>query len=119
MADIPRPTSGPRRQPSRLQRRAPPPASLQINPVADWNVAIPLLSPLVSPDRPADSKPRDDPRLHHQKLQKPDLPRHQSSEAEKSSSSSSSSAAVFKKWQHPAAPFCYEPAPLVRPFVPV
>ncbi|KAM5553075.1 hypothetical protein ABKV19_025342 [Rosa sericea] len=115
MADIPRPSSGPRRQPSRLQRRAPPPASLQINPVADWNVAIPLLSPLVSPDRPADSKPRDDSRHHHhQKLQKPDLPRHQNAEAEKPSS-----AAVFKKWQHPAAPFCYEPAPPVRPFVPV
>ncbi|XP_050374941.1 uncharacterized protein At4g14450, chloroplastic-like [Argentina anserina] len=116
MADSSKPTSSNRRQPSRLQRRAPPPASLQINPVADWNVAIPLLSPLVSPDRPtADSKPRDDSRPHHHhhhKLQKPDPPRHQSAEAEKS-------AAVFKKWQHPAAPFCYEPAPPVRPFVPV
>jgi hypothetical protein len=95
---------------------------LQINPVADWNVAIPLLSPLVSPDRPVETKSREDSRLlhlhhHQQKQMKPDLPRHQAAEAEMSSSSSAS--VVFKKWQHPAAPFCYEPAPPVRPFVPV
>ncbi|CAH1412316.1 unnamed protein product [Lactuca virosa] len=34
-----------KRQPSRLQRRAP--ASIQVTPVGHWNVAIPLLSPLV------------------------------------------------------------------------
>lgn len=104
MADAQRSKSGSgnRRQPSRLQRRAP---SLQISaPVSNWNVAIPLLSPLAtsptSPklvnDRAAETKPREDPRL-------------QGAEAEK---------VAFKKWQHPAAPFCYEPAPRVRPFVP-
>ncbi|XP_062108135.1 uncharacterized protein At4g14450, chloroplastic-like [Humulus lupulus] len=107
MAEVSRPSSvpGTHRQPSRLQRRAP--ASLQISPVSDWNVAIPLLSPLVSPsspkalDRTVDNKSRDD---HHQRLR-------QSSEPEK--------PIVFKKWQHPAAPFCYDSTPLVRPFVPV
>lgn len=104
MADAQRSKSGSgnRRQPSRLQRRAP---SLQIStPVSNWNVAIPLLSPLAtsptSPklvnDRTAETKPRED-------------PRQQGAEAEK---------VAFKKWQHPAAPFCYEPAPRVRPFVP-
>ncbi|PON32321.1 hypothetical protein PanWU01x14_362290 [Parasponia andersonii] len=105
MADVTIPTSGAclRRQPSRLQRRAP--ASLQISPVSDWNVAIPLLSPLASPssspkalDRTAENKSREDQR---RLVAEPDKP------------------IVFKKWQHPAAPFCYEPAPLVRPFVPV
>ncbi|KAG7996813.1 hypothetical protein I3843_01G180200 [Carya illinoinensis] len=94
-----------RRQPSRLQRRAP--ASLQIStPSSTWNVAIPLLSPLAasptSPklvtDRTVDMRPREE-------------SRQLCSEPEKLVS--------FKKWQHPAAPFCYEPAPRVRPFVPV
>ncbi|KAL6292195.1 hypothetical protein ACE6H2_000337 [Prunus campanulata] len=110
MADAPRPSSSSnRRQPSRLQRRAPPPSSLQINRVPDWNVAIPLLSPLVSPDCPIDTtKSRDQ---HQQK----EMPRHhQGAEADKSAP-----AMVFKKWQHPAAPFYYEPAPLVSAFVPV
>uniref|UniRef100_A0A803Q755 Uncharacterized protein n=1 Tax=Cannabis sativa TaxID=3483 RepID=A0A803Q755_CANSA len=113
MAEVSRPSSvpGTRRQPSRLQRRAP--ASLQISPVSDWNVAIPLLSPLVSPsspktlvDRTVENKSRDDHHHlhHHQRLR-------QSSESEK--------PIVFKKWQHPAAPFCYDSTPLVRPFVPV
>ncbi|KAM1087130.1 hypothetical protein ACFX1X_012916 [Malus domestica] len=111
MAEAPRPRSGNRRQLSRLQRRAPPPSSLQINRVPDWNVAIPLLSPLVSPDQPIEAKSRDDSR-HQQK----ELPRHhhQGVEADKSAQ-----AAVFKKWQHPAAPFCYEPPQMARPFVPV
>ncbi|KAB2599799.1 hypothetical protein D8674_010070 [Pyrus ussuriensis x Pyrus communis] len=115
MAEAPRPSSGNRRQPSRLQRRAPPPSSLQINRVPDWNVAIPLLSPLVSPDQPIEAKSRDDSRYQRQHQQK-ELPRHhhQGAEADKSAQ-----VAVFKKWQHPAAPFCYEPAQMVRPFVPV
>ncbi|KAJ9700608.1 hypothetical protein PVL29_006087 [Vitis rotundifolia] len=97
-----RPSAGSnRRPPSRLQRRAP--SSLQISPASDWKVAIPLLSPLAtspsSPkliDRTAEVKPKEEPR--------------QMKEGEKP---------VFKKWQHPAAPFCCEPAPFVRPFVPV
>ncbi|XP_021899549.1 uncharacterized protein At4g14450, chloroplastic-like [Carica papaya] len=89
------------RQPSRLQRRAP--ASLKISPAAAWNVAIPLLSPLASSPssedricRKTEAKPREESR-QEQQHEKP----------------------VFKKWQHPAAPFCYEPVPLIRPFVPV
>ncbi|KAH7522142.1 uncharacterized protein At4g14450, chloroplastic [Ziziphus jujuba] len=96
------------RPPSRLQRRAP--ASLQISPVSDWNIAIPLLSPLVSPtspkaiERTVEIKSREEHRHHHQ-----------SAEPEKPAAT----AVAFKKWQHPAAPFCYDKAPLIRPFVPV
>lgn len=83
-------------QPSRLQRRRP--ASLQISPVSTWNVAIPLLSPLASSptsiDLAAEIKSRTDSRQE------------QRTEGEK---------LVFKKWQHPAAPFCYEKAP-IKPF---
>ncbi|KAJ6981551.1 hypothetical protein NC653_024829 [Populus alba x Populus x berolinensis] len=75
-----------RSQPSRLQRRRP--ASLQISPVA-----IPLLSPLITSPTAMDMKSREDP-------QPP--PRSQGSEGEK--------PVVFTKWQHPAAPLCYEPA---------
>ena len=77
--------------PSRLQRRSP--SSLQINYASDWKVAIPLLSPLAtSPTSPklldwtAEVKPKED--------------QGQMKEGEKP---------VFKKWQHPAAPFCYGP----------
>ncbi|KAG5078266.1 hypothetical protein JHK82_056961 [Glycine max] len=88
-------TSNNRRQPSRLQRRAP--SSLQINRAVEWNVAIPLLSPLASSPTPIELKPPQEPPQR---------------EPEKVTLS-------FKKWQHPAAPFCYEPAPMVPPFVPV
>ncbi|KAJ9154192.1 hypothetical protein P3X46_027554 [Hevea brasiliensis] len=96
-------------QPSRLQSRRP--ASLQINPPSSscWNAAIPLLSPLatspVAIDRMAEMKSRED---HQQPSQR----RNQRSEPEK--------VAVFKKWQHLAAPFCCEP-PSFAPkfFVPV
>ncbi|XP_010104059.2 LOW QUALITY PROTEIN: uncharacterized protein At4g14450, chloroplastic [Morus notabilis] len=106
MADVSRPISvaGARRQPSRLQRRAP--ASLQISPVSDWNVAIPLLSPLASPSSPPpppNSKPLD--RTADNKSRDAD--------------SDKPPVVVFKKWQaHPAAPFSYEPPKIVRPFVP-
>ncbi|KAB1219144.1 hypothetical protein CJ030_MR3G008385 [Morella rubra] len=96
--------AGNRRQPSRLQRRAP--ASLQISaPASNWNVAIPLLSPLAS--SPTSPKLVTD-RMGEMKAREES--RQQGAEHEK---------VVFKKWQHPAAPFCYEPAPRVRPFVPV
>ncbi|KAL3578062.1 hypothetical protein D5086_019566 [Populus alba] len=84
-----------RSQPSRLQRRRP--ASLQISPAPPssscWKVAIPLLSPLITSPTAMDMKSREDP-------QPP--PRSQGSEGEK--------PVVFTKWQHPAAPLCYEPA---------
>ncbi|XP_057783274.1 uncharacterized protein At4g14450, chloroplastic-like [Salvia miltiorrhiza] len=89
--------SGRRQQLSRLQRRAP--ASIQINPVTEWNVAIPLLSPLVqSPNNlTADIKAC-------------------SSSGKESAAAEKPAAVVMKKWQHPAAPFCYEPTPFL-PFV--
>lgn len=72
------------------------------------NVAIPLLSPLItSPTSPesddlkaainafSNSVPKEEVKKEHTE-KKPVM--------------------AFKKWQHPAAPFCYEPAPLV-PFV--
>ncbi|KAL2325081.1 hypothetical protein Fmac_024139 [Flemingia macrophylla] len=100
-SDPQRPNDTPRRrhhhhQPSRLQRRAP--SSLEINRGVQWNVAIPLLSPLASSPPPIemDLKPPQEP-----------------PQPEKPTSSS------FKKWQHPAAPFCCEPPPMVPPFVPV
>ncbi|KAJ4722638.1 putative ATBET12 [Melia azedarach] len=101
MADASRNISASRHQPSRLQRRRP--ASLQISPVSSWNVAIPLLSPLASSPTSIDqtievksrSESRQEPRTEGEKP-------------------------VFKKWQHPAAPFCYESGP-IKPslFVPV
>ncbi|KAK8507254.1 hypothetical protein V6N13_070042 [Hibiscus sabdariffa] len=90
-----------RRQPSRLQRRAP--ASLQISPVSSWNIAIPLLSPLASSppsiDRREESPSQEQPPRQSQKTEPEKL--------------------VFKMWQHPAAPFCHEPAQLLPSFVPV
>nr|XP_004495310.1 uncharacterized protein At4g14450, chloroplastic [Cicer arietinum] len=90
-------------QPSRLQKRAP--SSLQINRSLQWNVAIPLLSPLASspPPQPIDTRPSQDPSHRHQGT---------AAEPEKV-------VVTFKNWQHPAAPFCYDPAPIVPPFVPV
>ncbi|KAK2972984.1 hypothetical protein RJ640_022041 [Escallonia rubra] len=101
MADAQGKLSGGRRQPSRLQRRAP--ASIKISPSRDWNVAIPLLSPLVSPTSPsrtADNRSGKDEskREHHHQVAEPGKP------------------VAYKKWQHPAAPFCNEPAPFV-PFL--
>lgn len=96
-------SDGSQRQTTRLHRRAP---VLQISkPVFDWNIAIPLLSPLVSPSSPKlvegiiENKSREEPK------------RNQISETEK--------PVVFKKWQHPAAPFFCEPTSLVPSFIPV
>uniref|UniRef100_A0A9I9DSC3 Uncharacterized protein n=1 Tax=Cucumis melo TaxID=3656 RepID=A0A9I9DSC3_CUCME len=110
-------------QPSRLQRRAP--ASLQIN-RSDWKVAIPLLSPLVSPSSPKDiqnwtpdsreassasSSSSSSSHHHHHHHQHHQHQHHKEPEAEK--------APVFKKWQHPAAPFHYDSGPRAPRFVPV
>lgn len=85
-----------RRQSTRLQSRAP--SSLQINRAVEWNVAIPLLSPLASSPPP--------PPLPVKREEPPQQQRRQS-DPEK---------IVFKKWQHPAAPFCCETASVIRPF---
>ncbi|CAA0817447.1 Uncharacterized protein - chloroplastic [Striga hermonthica] len=98
MADVGNRNPAARRKQSRLQTRAP--ASLQISPVTEWNVAIPLLSPLVQ-------SPTSD--INSTVEIKPSCNKDPSSAAEKP-------VVVMKKWQHPAAPFCYEPAPC-RPFV--
>ncbi|MBA0858034.1 hypothetical protein Goshw_020543 [Gossypium schwendimanii] len=98
---------GDRRQPSRLQRRAP--ASLQISPVASWNIAIPLLSPL------ACSPPSIDRRTTERTEEPPPRQEQQQRQSQKTEPEK----LVFKMWQHPAAPFCYEPASLVPSFVPV
>ncbi|KAI3804280.1 hypothetical protein L1987_25701 [Smallanthus sonchifolius] len=88
-----------RTQPSRLQRRAP--ASIQVTPVSNWNVAIPLLSPLAtSPDA----------KRNCIEISKEECRIAVSSDV-KSVSESEKAPIVCKKWQHPAAPFFYEPAP--------
>ncbi|KAK4767614.1 hypothetical protein SAY86_015364 [Trapa natans] len=93
-----------RKQPSRLQGRAP--ASLQIaSPVLHWNVKIPLLSPVAS----SSSTPTE--QIYHPAAAKPReimfmLPQPESK------------STVFKTWHHPAAPFCSHPAPMVLSFLP-
>lgn len=85
------------------QRRAP--ASIQISPVTDWKAAIPLLSPLIT------SPTSDDLAMEIKSCSNSNSNNkhgHHNEAAEKPT--------AFKKWQHPAAPFCYEPAPFV-PFV--
>ncbi|KAF7847172.1 hypothetical protein BT93_L2444 [Corymbia citriodora subsp. variegata] len=105
--------AGGRRQPSRLQRRAP--ASLQIASHASqqWNVAIPLLSPLAS----SPTSPPLTARLADRSSAPPagagGGARQREEQPEKKPA-----AAAYKKWQHPAAPFCYEPAPRKPSFVP-
>ncbi|KAG8483227.1 hypothetical protein CXB51_022222 [Gossypium anomalum] len=87
-------------QPSRLQRHAP--SSIQINQVLTRNVVIPLLSPLVSSPPSFDqrmTKKREEPPRQEQKAADP-------------------KKLVFKIWQHPAAPFYYEPSLLLPSFVP-
>ncbi|KAK4786881.1 hypothetical protein SAY86_010714 [Trapa natans] len=80
-----------KKPPSRLQRQAP--ASLHISPSPpEWNVAIPLLTPLAT-------SPISPPRL---------LAAEKPQEVQP----------VFKKWQHPAAPFSYELGQRRPSFVP-
>ncbi|KAG7626285.1 hypothetical protein AtNW77_Chr3g0182591 [Arabidopsis thaliana] len=90
-----------RRQPSRLQKRPPALKIVPATPAANnWNTAIPLLSPLaLSPE----SSPVDQPPV----------------EKNQSTAVAVEKTPVFKKWQHPAAPFYYESSTFVPPFVPV
>lgn len=100
MADSGNRKSAARRQPNRLQRRAP--ASLQISPAAEWKAAIPLLSPLIQ-------SPTDDPTVEVRSCSNSGSETSAAAAAEKP-------GVVMKKWQHPAAPFGYEPTPFM-PFV--
>ncbi|KAK4357051.1 hypothetical protein RND71_022661 [Anisodus tanguticus] len=94
MSNNHRTSTADRRNPSRLQRRAP--ASIQINRTSDWNVAIPLLSPLIT----SPVSPNDDENLksviNHMANKKEEVKKEEKP------------VMVFKKWQHPAAPFCHE-----------
>ncbi|XP_060179650.1 uncharacterized protein At4g14450, chloroplastic-like [Lycium barbarum] len=82
----------PNPNPSRLQRRAP--ASIQINRSTDWNVAIPLLSPLITSPEEGNLKSA--------------INRISNSSNKKEEVLPEKPVMVFKKWQHPAAPFCHE-----------
>lgn len=86
--------------PTRLQSRAP--ASIDIKRGTDWNVAIPLLSPLVSPSGCGGSGKEDVLLMGENKGR----------EMEAKGTTSTN-------WKHPAAPFCYGPVPRANPFVPV
>ncbi|XP_042029326.1 uncharacterized protein At4g14450, chloroplastic-like [Salvia splendens] len=101
MADSGNRKSSARRQSNRLQRRAP--ASLQIGPAPEWKAAIPLLSPLIQ------SPTSDDAALEVRSCSNSGTETSAAAVAEKP-------VVVMKKWQHPAAPFGYEPAPFM-PFV--
>ncbi|KAL1192722.1 hypothetical protein V5N11_004838 [Cardamine amara subsp. amara] len=94
--------SGNLRQPSRLRKRPP---ALKIVPAPapapanSLETAIPLLSPLaLSPKSPVEQKPPVENQTKAVAVEK---------------------TPVFKKWQHPAAPFYYESSTFVPPFVPV
>lgn len=100
MADSGNRKSAARRQPNRLQKRAP--ASLQISPAAEWKAAIPLLSPLVQSPASDDSP-----------VEVRSCPNEGN---EPSAAAAEKPVVVMKKWQHPAAPFGYEPTPFM-PFV--
>ncbi|VYS62663.1 unnamed protein product [Arabidopsis thaliana] len=91
------------RQRSQLQRRAP---SLMIKPTSfsNWNVAIPLLSPLAPSLTSSFDQSHVPPPQN-----KTEIPVEE--EVKKTP--------VFKKWQHPASPFCYEPTTFVPPFIQV
>ncbi|KMT15696.1 hypothetical protein BVRB_3g056810 [Beta vulgaris subsp. vulgaris] len=92
-------SSNRRRQSSRLQRRAP--ASIEVKRCSDWNVAIPLLSPLACSPPSINRTTEIDSRFEA---------------APQTTSSKFEHPVVFKKWQHPAAPFCYDIAPSIANF---
>ncbi|XP_009772289.1 uncharacterized protein At4g14450, chloroplastic-like [Nicotiana sylvestris] len=107
MSNNHRTSTGDRRNPSRLQLRAP--ASIQINRASDWNVAIPLLSPLItSPTSPDNLKSA---------INRFSNSSNNNKEGVKKELPEKPVKTVFKKWQHPAAPFCHEPAAPLFQFV--
>ncbi|XP_068646348.1 uncharacterized protein At4g14450, chloroplastic-like [Aristolochia californica] len=105
MADSQNSAGEQRRLSGRLQRRAP--ASIQVRPASsfasEWKVAIPLLSPL------ATSPPSlfVDPKVETS-----------SEELRKDRRSSDGENIISRSWQHPAAPFYYEPPARVQMIFP-
>ncbi|XP_068640954.1 uncharacterized protein At4g14450, chloroplastic-like [Aristolochia californica] len=106
MAEVPNSAGEQRRRSGRIHRRAP--ASIQVRPASsfasEWKVAIPLLSPLAttSPqssfeDMKVEASPED---LCNDR---------RSSDGEK---------IISLSWQHPAAPFYYEPPARVQMIFP-
>ncbi|XP_076943584.1 uncharacterized protein At4g14450, chloroplastic-like [Bidens hawaiensis] len=92
-----------KRQPSRLQRRAP--ASIQVAPASQWNAAIPLLSPLVtSPDVKMSC-------VNNNNQEECRRAVNSDNNNNKVVVPAPEKAPIVYKWQHPAAPFYYEPAP--------
>ncbi|XP_010440461.1 PREDICTED: uncharacterized protein At4g14450, chloroplastic-like [Camelina sativa] len=91
-------------QRSQLQRRGP---SLMIKPssVSNWNVVIPLLSPV--PPSPTSS-------FEFQSHVPPPQ-----NKTEKPGEEEVKKTPVFKKWKHPASPVSYEPTTFVLPFISV
>lgn len=85
--------------PTRLQSQAP--ASIEIKRAPNWNMAIPLLSPLVSPSSCGNPGQEEALLMAENKARE------------------EAKGLSFTKWQHPAAPFYYGPVPRATPFVPV
>ncbi|WOH12743.1 hypothetical protein DCAR_0832251 [Daucus carota subsp. sativus] len=102
MSDTSVKSSGNRRLSSRLQKRAP--ASIKISPATDWNVAIPLLSPL-------DGSPPSLP------LRASEIKDCRDNARKNNVTEKAPAPVVYKKWQHPAAPFCYNETAPMRPFM--
>lgn len=104
MSDTSAKHSGNRRLSSRLQKRAP--ASIKISPASEWNVAIPLLSPLDGspPSLPIRASEIKDSRNNARKINEPEK-------------APAPVPVEYKKWQHPAAPFCYNESAPIRPFM--
>lgn len=73
-------------------------------------MAIPLLSPLMT----SPTSPRSNNLTAEIKSKSGCVVEEQ--EKKEKLQTGASATTSFKKWQHPATPFCYEPAPL-RPFV--
>ncbi|CAN6829925.1 unnamed protein product, partial [Brassica oleracea var. botrytis] len=87
---------------NKLQSRLPS-LKIEITSVTTWNVAIPLLSPLAS--SPKSSFDQSAVASSQNQAEKP------ADEVKKTP--------VFKKWQHPASPFCYDQTTFVQPFISV
>ncbi|KAG9441475.1 hypothetical protein H6P81_017329 [Aristolochia fimbriata] len=101
-----------RRPSGRLQRRAP--ASIQVRPASsfasEWKVAIPLLSPLATSPPSLFADPKAAAAAEEEAAAR--------GCDRRSSSSSEGEKVVSRSWQHPAAPFCYEPPARVQMIFP-